>query len=160
MTIENLSYFLTRTVERIWEFDCYTNCLYDLCHTMANLLVRSRTNRAPKQVLESLELTLWRCLSLNMCQPTSTEREQLTASAAVELIIEFKAVLFPHSAEGPKDCIEYALVLAHCLFQLSGDAGGKKFIEDVSTEEISGKWSTDAEHIKAAKIIFVQILIL
>ena len=135
MTIENLSYFLTRTVERIWEFDCYTNCLYDLCHTMANLLVRSRTNRAPKSVLESIELTLWRCLSLNMCQATSTEREQLTAAAAVELIIEFKAVLFPYAAEGPKDCIEYALVLAHCLFQLSGDAGGRKFIDEGTGNE-------------------------
>lgn len=90
ITIENLSYFLTKTVERIWEFDCYTNGLYDLCHTMSNLLLRSRTNRAPKVVMGSLELTLWRCLALNMCQSTQTEREQLMAAASVELIIEFK----------------------------------------------------------------------
>lgn len=82
-TIENLSYFLTRTIERIWEFDCYTNCLYELCHTMANLLVRSRTNRAPNQVLATIEMTLWRCLALNMCQATATEPEQLQGNGDI-----------------------------------------------------------------------------
>ena len=71
---------------------------------------------------------------MNMCQSTVTEREQVTAATAVELIIEFKAVLFPYASEGPKDCIEFALVLAHCLFQLSGDAGGKKFMDEVPLE--------------------------
>ena len=70
---------------------------------------------------------------------------QKSAAASVELIIEFKAVLFPYAGEGPRDCIEFALVLAHCLFQLSGDASGQKFIEEIPLDTNDSETMSDRE---------------
>lgn len=70
---------------------------------------------------------------------------QKSAAASVELIIEFKAVLFPYAGEGPRDCIEFALVLAHCLFQLSGDASGQKFIEEIPLDTNDSESMSDRE---------------
>ena len=127
-TIGNLSCFFSRSIERVWEFGSFENPLFDLTHTIANLLVRSRYNKAPKSVLESLEKSVWRCLIFNISKSTQTEYDQLQVTSSLELIIEFKAILFPTSLEGSKDSIEYCLVLIYCLFQLSGDSHGLSFI--------------------------------
>ena len=127
-TIGNLSCFFSRSIERVWEFGSFENPLFDLTHTIANLLVRSRYNKAPKHVLESLEKSVWRCLIFNISKSTQTEYDQLQVTSSLELIIEFKAILFPTSLEGSKDSIEYCLVLIYCLFQLSGDSHGLSFI--------------------------------
>ena len=45
-------------------------------------------------------------------------------TSSLELILEFKSILFP--PDNPEQ-ITYALILAHALFQLSGDASGLAF---------------------------------
>ena len=76
-TANNLAYFLSRAVERIWEFGSFDLPLFDLVHTISNLLQRSKVNKAPQNVISQLELAVWRCIMFNISKSTQTEYEQL-----------------------------------------------------------------------------------
>ena len=124
-TANNLAYFLSRAVERIWEFGSFDLPLFDLVHTISNLVQRSRVNKAPYNVIQLLELAVWRCIMFNVSKSTQTEYEQLQVTSSLELIIEFKSILFP--PDNNPDQISYGLILSHALFQLSGDSVGLAF---------------------------------
>ena len=125
-TANNLAFFMSRAVERIWEFGSFDFPLFDLVHTISSLLQRSRVNKAPQAVMAQLELAVWRCIMFNVSKSTQTEYEQLQVTSSLELIIEFKSALFPVT-DNYAEQTNFALVLAHALFQLSGDAAGLAF---------------------------------